>query len=94
MEKKINYLARTFDDIKAELIRFSKTNYPEVADSFDDGSVGSWMIDLVAAVGDDLSYHTDRMAQEMNINTANLEHPEEHRKGFGNKGSRPKGFHV
>lgn len=72
MEKKINYLARTFDDIKAELIRFSKTNYPEVADSFDDGSVGSWMIDLVAAVGDDLSYHTDRMAQEMNINTANL----------------------
>lgn len=71
MEKKISYLARSFDDIKNELIGFSKKYYPELSDKFNDASVGAWMIDLMSAVGDDLSYHTDRMYQETNINSAN-----------------------
>ena len=72
MEKKINYLSRTFEDIKGELIKFSNMYYPELADDFNDSSVGAWFIDLVSAVGDDLSYHTDRMYQETNIDSANL----------------------
>lgn len=72
MGKKINYLARNFDDIKSELINFSNKYYPEITDDFNDSSVGSWFIDLMSAVGDDLSYHTDRMFQETNINSANL----------------------
>lgn len=72
MDKKINYLSRTFADIKDELIKFSNQYYPEVADDFADSSIGAWFIDLVSAVGDDLSYHTDRMYQETNINSANL----------------------
>ena len=72
MEKKINYLSRDFANIKDELIKFSNTYYPELADDFNDSSVGAWFIDLVAAVGDDLSYHTDRMYQETNIDSANL----------------------
>lgn len=72
MEKHINYLNRTFEDIKGELIKFSNMYYPEVADDFNDSSIGAWFIDLVAAVGDDLSYHTDRMYQETNIDSANL----------------------
>jgi hypothetical protein len=72
MEKKINYLNRTFEDIKDELIKFSNMYYPEVADDFNDSSIGAWFIDLVSAVGDDLSYHTDRMYQETNIDSANL----------------------
>lgn len=71
-EKKINYLARNFDDIKDELIKFSNKYYPELADDFNDSSVGAWFIDLVSSVGDDLSYHTDRNFQETNINSANL----------------------
>lgn len=70
--KKINYLSRTFEDIKGELIKFSNMYYPELADDFNDSSVGAWFIDLVSAVGDDLSYHTDRMYQETNIDSANL----------------------
>ena len=70
--KKINYLARNFDDVKNELIKFSNQYYPELSDDFNDSSVGAWFIDLVSAVGDDLSYHTDRMFQETNINSANL----------------------
>lgn len=71
-QKHINYLSRTFEDIKGELIKFSNIYYPEVADDFNDSSIGAWFIDLVAAVGDDLSYHTDRMYQETNIDSANL----------------------
>ena len=71
-EKKINYLSRTFDDYKSELIKFSNKYYPELSDSYDDSSVGSWFIDLVAAVGDNLSYHIDRAYNETNINSANL----------------------
>lgn len=70
--KKINYLSRDFASIKDELIKFSNQYYPELADDFTDSSIGAWFIDLVSAVGDDLSYHTDRMYQETNLNSANL----------------------
>lgn len=71
-QKKINYLSRTFDDYKSELINFSNQYYPELSDSYNDSSVGSWFIDLVAAVGDNLSYHIDRAYQETSINSATL----------------------
>ena len=70
--KKINYLARSYEDVKSELIKFSKMYYPELADSYNDASVGSWILDLVSVVGDNLSYHTDRMYQENSIDSANL----------------------
>lgn len=72
MDKKISYLSRDFSAIKSELIKFSKMYYPELADSYNDSSVGSWILDLVSSVGDNLSYHTDRMYQENNIDSANL----------------------
>lgn len=72
MEKKINYLSRDFEDIKEELLKFSNKYYPEIFNDFNDSSIGAWFIDLVSAVGDDLSYHTDRMYQETNLDSANL----------------------
>lgn len=72
MDKKINYLARTFSDYRAELINFSNKYYPELSDDFNDSSVGAWFIDLVSSVSDNLSYHIDRMYQETNPNTAML----------------------
>lgn len=71
-QKHINYLSRDFESIKDELIKFSKMYYPEVADDFNDSSIGAWFIDLVSAVGDDLSFHTDKMYQETNIDSASL----------------------
>lgn len=71
-EKKINYLARDFNSVKKELLQFSQLYYPEMADSYNDSSVGAWFIDLMSAVADDLSYHTDRMYNETNVNSANL----------------------
>lgn len=70
--KKINYLARDFESVKGELLKFSNQYYPEIFDDFNDSSIGAWFIDLVSAVGDDLNYHIDRTFQETNIDSANL----------------------
>ena len=70
MEKKIPYISRNYDDYKSALIELSKTYYPEMDFNFDDASVGSWFIDLNAAIADELSYHIDRAYQETNINSA------------------------
>ena len=65
-------MARDFNSMKSELIKLSRQYYPELADSFNDASVGSWFIDLVSAVGDDLSYYIDRCYNEQNVNSAYL----------------------
>lgn len=72
MDKKISYEARDYAAIKAELIKFSNQYYPELADTYNDSSVGSWFIDLCATVGDSLNYSLDRALQETNINSASM----------------------
>lgn len=69
-DKKISYLNRNFDDYKNSLVEFTKKYYPNVAESLNDASIGSWLIDMVAAVSDNLSYHIDRVYNETNIETA------------------------
>ena len=38
--------------------------------SLNDSSIGEWLIELVSDVGDNLSFHTDRVFQETNIESA------------------------
>lgn len=71
MEKNISYLNRNFEDCKQAFIEFSKQYYPDLEINYDDASIASWMIDIAAGAVDDLSYHTDRVFQETNINSAN-----------------------
>jgi len=68
--KKINYLARNFADVRSELFTFIKKYYPEIFSDFSDSSVGTMLIELNAAVADMLSYHTDRMYNETQIEYA------------------------
>lgn len=70
MEKKISYLNRNFSDYRNSLISFSKEYYPDLTDTFNDASVGSWIIDVAAAVSDNLSYLADRVFQETSVNSA------------------------
>lgn len=70
MEKKISYLNRDFNDYKNSLLNFSKQYYPELENDFNDASIGSWLIDIVSNIGDNLSYHIDRVYQETNIDSA------------------------
>lgn len=66
----IDYNRRTFTQIKNELINFINQNYPEVISDFSDSSVGSMLIDLNAAVGDNLSFNIDRAFQETQLEYA------------------------
>ena len=69
-EKKISYLRRTYDDYKKSFIELTKKYYPEIADSLTDASIGSWLIDLVSVVGDNLSYYIDKAYNETNLESA------------------------
>jgi len=62
--KKISYTTRDFQSIRNELISFTKTYYPEVIDNFNDASVFSALLDLNAAVTDNLQFNIDRSIQE------------------------------
>lgn len=69
-EKKISYLDRNFEDYKNSLTNYLKIYYPQLTATLNDASIGSWLIDIVAAVSDNLSYHIDRVYQETNIQSA------------------------
>ena len=71
MEKGISYLNRTFHDYKKSLLDYTRQYYPELERDFNDASIGSWLLDVVANVGDNLSFHIDRVYQETNIDSAN-----------------------
>jgi len=62
--KKISYTTRDFQSIRNELISFTKTYYPDVIDNFNDASVFSALLDLNAAVTDNLQFNIDRSIQE------------------------------
>ena len=70
MAKKINYDARNFADVRAELISFIRQYYPALFSDFNDSSVGMMLLELNAAVGDMLSYNTDRKFNETQIDFA------------------------
>ena len=70
MAKKINYASRNFSDIRTELIQFVRQYYPDIFNDFNDASVGMMLLELNSAVGDMLSFNTDRMFQETQIDFA------------------------
>lgn len=70
MEKGISYLNRDFHDYKNSLLDYTKQYYPELEDEFNDASIGTWILDIVSNIGDNLSYHIDRVYQETNIDSA------------------------
>jgi len=70
MARKIPYFARNFADIRTELVNYVRQYYPDIFNDFNDASVGMMLLELNAAVGDMLSFQTDRMFQETQIDYA------------------------
>jgi hypothetical protein len=66
----INYTSRNYADIRTDLINMVRQYYPEIFNDFNDASVGMMLLELNAAVGDMLSFNTDRMFQETQIDYA------------------------
>jgi hypothetical protein len=62
--KKISYTERDFEGIRRDLINFTQQYYPELIQNFNDASVFSVLMDLNAAVADNLHFNIDRSIQE------------------------------
>jgi hypothetical protein len=63
-ERRINYTDRDFVAIRQDLINYVNTYYPDLISNFNDASVFSVLMDLNAAVTDNLHFHIDRSIQE------------------------------
>lgn len=69
-DSKIQYSTRNYDDFRKAFLKLTKKYYPDMMSNFNDASVGKWIIELLSAIGDDLSYHIDRVYQETSIDSA------------------------
>lgn len=69
-DKKISYLSRTFSDFRSELQKFTQKYYSNIVKDFQDGAIGQWLMDIVSAVSDDLSFYIDKTFSETQIDTA------------------------
>ncbi len=64
MAKEISYATRDFAGLREELVTLTKKYYPDLISNFNDASIYSVLLDLNAAVADNLHFHIDRVWQE------------------------------
>ena len=69
-KRPISYTSRDFEGIKTDLTNYAKRYYPSTYKDFNEASFGSLMLDLVAYIGDQLSFYTDYQANESFLDTA------------------------
>jgi hypothetical protein len=62
--RKISYAEREFTGLRNELIGYVQTYYPDLITNFGDAGLFSVLLDINAAVGDNLNFHIDRSIQE------------------------------
>jgi len=70
MEKSISYGTRDFAGLREELVNMTKQYYPDLISNFNDASIYSVLLDMNAAVSDNLHFHIDRVWQETMLDFA------------------------
>lgn len=70
MAQYVNYTSKNFSDIRTDLINYVRQYYPQTMNDFNDASIGMMLLEIQAAVGDMISFNTDRMFQETQIDYA------------------------
>jgi len=70
MSKGISYATRDFASLRDELVKLTKQYYPDLISNFNDASIYSVLLDLNAAVADNLHFHIDRVWQETMLDFA------------------------
>ena len=70
LNRDINYLSKDFDSIKDDLIDYVKRHFPNDWRDFNDASGGMAILDMMAYIGDVLSFNIDRQVNEAYINRA------------------------
>jgi hypothetical protein len=70
MSKKISYATRDFAGLREELVNLTTQYYPDLVKNTNDASIFSVLLDLNAAVADNLHFHIDRVWQETMLDFA------------------------
>jgi hypothetical protein len=70
MAKKISYATRDFAGLRQELVNLTTEYYPDLIKNTNDASIFSVLLDLNAAVADNLHFHIDRVWQETMLDFA------------------------
>ena len=70
MSKKIAYTNRDFAGLRQDLVNLTKEYYPDIIQNTNDASIYSVLLDLNAAVSDNLHFHIDRVWQETMLDFA------------------------
>jgi len=70
MGKQISYAVRDFAGLRQELVNFTQNYYPNLIQNFNDASIYSVLLDLNAAISDNLHFHIDRVWQETMLDYA------------------------
>ena len=68
--RQINYLSKDFDSIKADLMDYVKRHFPSDWRDVNDAAGGMAILELMAYVGDILTFNIDRQVNEAYINRA------------------------
>jgi len=70
MSKGISYSQRDFASLRDDLVKLTQQYYPDLISNFNDASIYSVLLDLNAAVADNLHFHIDRVWQETMLDFA------------------------
>ena len=70
MSKKISYAVRDFASLRQELVNMTSQYYPDLINNTNDASIYSVLLDLNAAIADNLHFHIDRVWQETMLDFA------------------------
>ena len=65
-----NYLVKDFDDFRSDSLRYARTYFGDRVQDFSEGSLGGLLLDMVAMVGDNMSFYLDHQFNELNWATA------------------------
>ena len=63
-ERNITYIGKDFNSIKSSLEQYAKTYFSNNYNDFSESSPGNMFMEMVAYVGDILSFYTDNQIQE------------------------------
>ena len=58
------YLAKDYSALKSELLKYARTFFNDKIQDFSEASVGGLMLDMAAAVGDNMSFYMDHQFRE------------------------------
>jgi len=64
------YLAKDFDGLRAQILDYVQTYYPDKLADFSESSLGGLFLDMAAYVGDNMSFYLDHQYGEINYETA------------------------